>query len=394
MFTKIYAIIPTGSRPLEYSNVLNWCDKNNITSITIATSDQAKQYSKGITIESNDLNISKWWNMGLDLAKSQNADIALILNDDVILPDNWLDQITEQLSKGYSGVSGNRQSSNSKIAGYAFGLNLKDNIRADENLVWWYGDDDIQKQCEAKNGFYIIPGLNVKNLYAFSTNHTFREQINKDSDYFYRKYMIDVTVVVATHGSNEWKEMGDIALESAIKTGAKTVRVHLDNGTLAEARNKALEKVDSEYVVFLDADDDLDSNYFIDLEPTDVTVTSISYPGRVPRIPKVWRHDAKHLGDCTAECLIEGNWVHIGAVIRTKLIKDIGGFKEYPVYEDWALFLSLQQKDAVFSIHPKSIYKASVRQSPGHRNSSMPIAERNKVHEQIYEDIIGLKYEH
>lgn len=387
-----YAVIPTGSRPTEYANVIEWCTNNSVIPITITTSAEARKYAIGITIDDDGLNISTWWNLGLDYAYSKGADIVLILNDDVVMPSNWLTPITKAIEEGASGASGER--GNGVISGYAFALNAKDGIRADENLVWWYGDDDIQRQCEKTNGFVCVPKLPVKNLYAFISSRSRKQQIELDKTYYFNKWRLDVTVVVATHGTEEWRSMGDKAQLSAQATGAKVVRVHLDKGTVAEARNAGLAQVTTKYVVFLDADDDLEPDYFNDVRPAaDVTVTSIKYPySRQPTIPKVWQHEKKrdklHAGPCVGACLVDGNWVHVGAICSTEAVRAVGGFREYPVYEDWALFLAMQQNGATFDTHPQSVYSASVRTHGNHRNSSMPIRLRNRVHEEIYNDIV------
>lgn len=184
-----YAVIPTGNRPAEYKNVIDWCDKQGIHTITIATSSQAAAYAVGQTIShTNDFNISKWWNLGLAAAYKANAEHVYVLNDDVILPDYWQALICEALDNGYSGASGER--GKGLITGYAFGLHSKSRIYADERLVWWYGDDDIQRQCENAGGFAIIPGLPAENLYGNSSYITFKEQIERDAVYYHQKWAL------------------------------------------------------------------------------------------------------------------------------------------------------------------------------------------------------------
>ena len=61
--------------------------------------------------------------------------------------------------------------------------------------------------------------------------------------------------LVATYGGDEWV---DLALERAIPSAAEQAPfVHAHRGTLHEARNEALGMVATEWVVFLDADDEL-----------------------------------------------------------------------------------------------------------------------------------------
>lgn len=388
----ICAVIPTGSRPVDYENVYQWCLRNNVVPITIATSDAAAGYAKGLVIEDDTLNISRWWNLGIDAAYKKKAEHILILNDDVVLPESWLELIVDALEGGYAGASGERGAG--LIQGYAFGLNGSLRLRADEKLVWWYGDDDLQRQCEQAGGFLTIPRLAPVNRYAFISSTSRQEQIALDKAYYNDKWRIDVTVVVATCGSNQWKYLGDQALVSARSTGAKVIRIHLDKGTVAEARNAGLDQVTTDYVVFLDADDALEADYFERVQPVaDVMATQIKYRQHLqPVMPRVWQHDylpeKRHAGECTGDCLVDGNWIHIGAIIRTAAIRSVGGFREYPVYEDWALFLALQQAGYSFSTAMNSVYLASVRHNDSHRNNSMPVFERNKVHEMIYRDLV------
>ena len=387
-----YAIIPTANRPDQYKSVTDWCASHGIETITITTSDQARAYATGITVHDTVLNISRWWNLGLNIAYAKGAEIVYVLNDDAGLPDDWADLMNKEILAGASGASANR--GEGLITGYAFALNGNDKVLADEQLVWWYGDDDIQRQCEQLNGFAIVPGVAVANYFAFQTSQDKKDQIAKDKAYYRDKWRIDVSVVIATHGSDEWLEMGDQAAKNAALTGAKVIRVHLKSGSVAKARNAGLKQVTTEYVVFLDADDDLDVDYFERALPTaDVLVTPIRYPSSYSAtIPKVWRHQYdpafEHDGICNAECLIDGNYIHVGAICRTAAVRAVGGFKEFPVYEDWALFLAMQQNGATFGISHNSVYLASTRANYQHRNNSIPLIERNVIHQQIITELV------
>lgn len=206
---------------------------------------------------------------------------------------------------------------------------------------------------------------------------------------------MNVTIVIATCGDETWKSMGDLAYQSI---EGNIIRVHEPDMTVSQVRNYALRFVNTKYVCFVDADDTLAKGYF-DFEPVeDVTVTSIRYKfSGEPMIPKVWLHEAygkkQHKYACKGDCLPDGNYIHVGAIVRTELVKEKGGFDEYPVFEDWALWLKLYKNGATFGRHPESVYEASVRENNNHRNRSIPRLERNKVHEKIYEDIMGKKWQ-
>lgn len=207
--------------------------------------------------------------------------------------------------------------------------------------------------------------------------------------------MIDVSIVVATCGTPQWQRMGDMAAVGASATGAKVIRVHSDNGTVSGARNAGLEQVTTEYVVFLDADDNIRPDYFDGVEPNaDVIATSIEYLGMsFPIMPDVWAHEyyphLKHEGHCHADCLVDGNYIHVGAIARASAVRAVGGFKEYPVYEDWALWLAIYKNGGTFDSHEQSVYVANARFNDNHRNRSIPLADRNVVHEQIVSDLVA-----
>lgn len=206
--------------------------------------------------------------------------------------------------------------------------------------------------------------------------------------------MIDVTIVVATCGDETWLNMGNEAAVNAESLGVKVLRVHIPAATVSQARNAGLWQVKTEYVIFLDADDQLDIDYFenVDLK-ADVTATAIQYsPAIGPQIPRVWLHEHQgykpHDGPCAGQCLVDGNYIHIGAFIRVSAARAVGGFREYPVYEDWALYLAMQQNGATFDTHYSSVYHASVRQNDNHRNKAIPLNERNLIHEMVVRDLI------
>lgn len=171
---KRYAIIPTGSREKDYLDVIEYCKKNNATTVTISTSDEADSYSVGKVIKNREINISKWWNLGLEyIAEKEFINdeeyIVAILNDDAVLPVHWFDKLEQPIKAGASGASGLRFGVSKQISGYAFVLNGHHDIRADESLVWYYGDDDIQRQCESEQGFTLVRRLAVGNKYARSS---------------------------------------------------------------------------------------------------------------------------------------------------------------------------------------------------------------------------------
>lgn len=185
----IYAVIPTGDRKEMYLRTYQWCIDNNIAPITIATSAIALAYSKRMTLVDEGMNISRWWNLGLAHAyKQRDCDLVLVLNDDIIIPDGWLPAMISAIEAGYTGASTDRAPGRNTISGWAFALDPKQKVLCDENLVWWYGDDDIQRQCEQLGGFGILNCPIPENILANSTYDRMQVQTQRDRETYEAKW--------------------------------------------------------------------------------------------------------------------------------------------------------------------------------------------------------------
>lgn len=179
---------------------------------------------------------------------------------------------------------------------------------------------------------------------------------------------MDVTVVVATYGDGSWCDLADQrAIPSAEALDVPVIHCHgID---LADARNGGLSDVQTEWVCFLDADDELEYRYFERMAAgsADLRAPSVRYVNNdreaIPRLPRV----AGHGHQCTADCLDEGNWLVIGTVAPTALVQSVGGFRDLPMYEDWDLWVRCWKAGATLEAIPKAIYRAHVRQDSRNR---------------------------
>lgn len=197
---------------------------------------------------------------------------------------------------------------------------------------------------------------------------------------------MDVTICVATFGGPEWASLAERrALPSARALGVPTVHVH--GPTLHEARNAAVAQVDTEWVIHLDADDELETGYVKAMAAgtADVRAPAVRYirgygdRAAQPRMPRVAGHDH----DCTADCLPYGNWLVVGAAVHTELVRAVGGWQDWDWSEDWDLWLRCHLAGATFEAVPAAIYRAHVRR--GSRNRSQGQAARLATHRAIAE---------
>ena len=194
--------------------------------------------------------------------------------------------------------------------------------------------------------------------------------------------MGDVTVCCGTFGDPEWIDLARKRALPAARLEADRV-IHVHAATLAEARNLALAEVETEFVIFCDADAELAPGYVGHLlaGTADIRVPSVSYVldghPRRPYVPKV----AGHSHECEAACLEAGNYAVIGSLARTAKVREVGGFGEEPVYEDWATWLRMYRAGASVETIPAAVYVAHVRHDSRNRAPSMET--KNAVHRQI-----------
>lgn len=191
-----------------------------------------------------------------------------------------------------------------------------------------------------------------------------------------------MTIGVATFGDHEWVRLAhQRAIPSALQQGVEVIHRHA--GTLAEARNAVLADVTSEYLIYLDADDELDPGYVEAMKKgtADLRVPRLRQVRRrrvkEPFMPQVWGH--RHA--CTGECLRFGNWIVIGACVRAQLLRDVGGWEEWGWSEDWAMWARCWTAGGTVEALPDAIYRAHV--SPGSRNHCLSAEETAMWHRKI-----------
>ena len=192
---------------------------------------------------------------------------------------------------------------------------------------------------------------------------------------------MDLTVVIGTFGHRQWMQTARRAIASAEALDLPVIHHH--GFDLAEARNQALSRVETEWVVHLDADDELEPGFVeaIEAGTADLRAPSVRYVRagreRTPWMPQV----AGHTHACEAECLRDGNWLVVGTVVRAELVRDVGAWREWPVYEDWDLWQRCWLAGASIEAIPDAIYRAHVR--PDSRNRAPSMEAKNEVHRQI-----------
>jgi len=135
-------------------------------------------------------NISHLWNLGLNRIdtlnrESEGGDVpfnVLVCNDDLRIPAGTIPALAaalraEDATVAYPDVHallrpGRTETHNvpgpynlfTRMTGFCFMLRGERGIRADERLVWWYGDDDIEWRAALTGGAVRVGGVTVQHL--------------------------------------------------------------------------------------------------------------------------------------------------------------------------------------------------------------------------------------
>jgi len=195
----------------------------------------------------------------------------------------------------------------------------------------------------------------------------------------------DITVAVSTYGERKWVRLAlERAIPSAQKQGVPVIHYH--GATLADARNQCLARVSTDFAIHLDADDRLRAGYVEAMArgTADLRGPAVQYwkqGGRAarPYIPRV----AGHQHACSADCITSGagNWLAIGTCARTAQLREAGGWRDYPCYEDFDLWMRVLLRGATVEAIPDAVYEACHRSDSRNRGPDMRF--KNGVHHQI-----------
>lgn len=185
-----FALIPTNGRAC-FKDCIAAIDEQVDDVVVVEGGPDAVTLSLDLgvsIIREPELNISKWWNLGLTLIESKVRDEwkgvtgwnVAILNDDTIVPDGWMEAVCsamhqEKAAAACSGGTGivhrivhrtpGPVGLMTRMQGFGFVLAGEKGIRADEKLRWYFSDDHVDWMARRLGGMVMIPGFGVQHLY-------------------------------------------------------------------------------------------------------------------------------------------------------------------------------------------------------------------------------------
>lgn len=176
------------------------------------------------------------------------------------------------------------------------------------------------------------------------------------------------SVIIATYGDPSWRTLAERAAYSVKEQSVQPDSLILSHhDSLHQARNGPIERLTSEWLIFLDADDELDfryievmSNRVVELGNEDYLIQPSTlgvqngieddYPVLIPE-----------------RDIQTGNWMVIGTAVKRESFLRAGGFPDLPCWEDWALWAQCIENGSQTTTAPEAVYRVTAH-SNGRNN--------------------------
>jgi glycosyltransferase involved in cell wall biosynthesis len=180
-----------------------------------------------------------------------------------------------------------------------------------------------------------------------------------------------VDVVVATYGDLDyWEPFATRAVTSAweqVRPPDHVFHFHDPVGTdLSTVRNAGASASTADWLIFLDADDELDGDYVRGMLSGEGDLRWPSTLGIVDGVPD----DFPVLLQPRYDNFLVGNHMVIGTMVRRDLFNTAGGFRPgLTSLEDWDLFIRCLLAGGIARPCPEAIYKVHVQSGSRNQNT-------------------------
>lgn len=176
------------------------------------------------------------------------------------------------------------------------------------------------------------------------------------------------SIVIASHGDSRWEDLAlSRAYPSAKDQGAEVLIRHEPDATRAELRNHLTKMATGDWIITLDADDELAPGYVTAMseaaQENCLLTPQVSYvhKGKVEP-PRFWPEVE----------LKDGNWMVVGTAAPRDLMLSVGGWRSFTEsgvlneWDDWDMWIRCVQASARIIKVPEAVYIAHIQPTSPH----------------------------
>lgn len=174
-------------------------------------------------------------------------------------------------------------------------------------------------------------------------------------------------MIVPAFGEEYLSLAHERALPSIARQSLGAAEVILAEGqTVSSARNNGAKIATAEWLLFVDADDEIEPGYIAAMSEGSADLrgpaTIFLKPGGIVEGPLL----------VPARPLEDSNYLVIGTMLRREMFWRAGGFREFPVHEDYDLWLRCERRcAATIEQLPDAVYVVHVREHSRNDQSQM-----------------------
>lgn len=199
-----------------------------------------------------------------------------------------------------------------------------------------------------------------------------------------------ISVVITTYGADEWKDLAwSRAYPSAAPQADEVVVHHEPDLEIGPSRNAAAQQAKGEWLIFLDADDELEDGYVQAMrDALDGKEKMTLFQPAVRYIRK--GGPMKNPILMPPKDLTVDNYLVIGTMIHKDAFQAAGGFSDYPHgFEDWSLWAKAWKAGCVIQQVPFATYRAYINPQSKHRQMWKRRKEQVANHIRIQRELFG-----
>lgn len=199
-----------------------------------------------------------------------------------------------------------------------------------------------------------------------------------------------ISVVITTYGEPHWHELANEralpSVQPQLDQKDQVVVHHEPSLQIGPARNAAARKARQPWLIFLDADDELEPGYLDHMrnaigssKELKLFQPSVRYTrkGRSMEPILIPNTDLRH-----------DNFLVIGTMLPRKLFNEVGGFNDYPHgFEDWSLWAKCWKAGATIQHVPEAIYCAHINPHSKHKTLWRNRREQVALHLRIQAEL-------